>query len=380
MRREVQHELIRRFRSLASARTTQLAAEPCVLPASEYSSRDQLQTERSVLLRGGTLVAALSGDIPNPGDAVAAHLDGVPVAVVRDDDGRVRVYRNACPHRGAPVVSDRQQGLRRLTCPFHAWTFGLGGELQARPLAAGCFDGADVGCDLSELSADERHGFVLARLDGGPVDAPDYLGGVVDDLDSFELASARHVETRSVVLPCNWKMVIDTFLEAYHVFSLHKNTIAPLYYSHPMLFDAFGPHCRLIGLRRTLDDIGEDESTWDFPPHATIHYVVFPNTIVVHQLDHFELWRVYPNGDDPSTSLVHTGVYAHDLSDGAVRRWKKNLDILLEVTTQEDFPVCGEMQRALDSGATDRVVFGRNELALTHFHEQVRGRLGLAPR
>jgi len=371
VRTEIQHELIHRFRVLAEGRTTQLADRPSRVPAGHYIGRDQLARERLTLLRRSPVVAALTADVPEPGDFVTAEVDQVPIVVVRDELGAVNAFYNACRHRAAPVAAGRGHTTGVLTCPYHAWSYRLDGRLHGQPLARGCFDVEGDALALRTLPVREVHGLILVRLDGRQVPA-DFLGGLADDLDSYGLSRHHHVETRDQVVACNWKMVIDTFLEAYHIFSLHKSSIAPLYYSHPMLFDAYGPHLRLIGVRRSIDDLGEDRSEWDLLPHATIHYVVFPNTLVVHQLDHLEVWRVFPDGDDPGRSVVQTSIYAPRSPDEAARkRWGRNLDILLDVTGTEDFPLCESAQRAMVVGAAEGVVLGRNEPALVHFHREI---------
>jgi len=380
MQTDVQHELIERFRRHRHERTSDFAAAPMVLPAETYTSRERLVLEREALFRRRPVVAALTADLPEPGDALAADLDGVPLALIRGADGRVRCFLNACRHRGAPIVAGRQHNLKVLTCPFHAWSYGTDGHLVRQPLAQGCFDVDARSENLHSIPCDEVDGLVLVRLDGRPFDGRQHLAGVTDDLASFGLAGYRHVETRTATHECNWKMVVDTFLETYHIFSLHQSSIAKLYYSQPHLYDAFGPHIRAIGVRRSIDDIGDDRAQWTFPDHATIHYLVFPNVFVVHQLDHFETWRIFPDGDDPNRSAVETAVYATaDTVEVRRGRWLKNLDILLRVTNEEDFAMCAAMHRNLRRGAIDSVVIGRNEAPMIHFHTQVLAAISESP-
>lgn len=373
MRVAVQHQLIERYRTFATAKSTQLSDGARLLSATEYTSAEQLAHERETLFRARPVVAALSADVPGAGALFATHIDGVPLLIARAKDGKARVFINACRHRGAPLIEAgcRKTGARNLSCPFHAWLYSLEGKVIRKPMANDFFDVDGDAFNLVEIPADESSGLIFARLDGGPVDAAGYLGGVSDDLDSFGLAGFHHVETREAIQHCNWKMVIDTFLEAYHVFSLHRSSISRLYHSHPMLFDAWNEHCRLIGIRKSIDDIGEDRDSWEFPPHGTIHYFLFPNTLVVHQLDHFEVWRVFPH-EEPGKARVETSIYAPDApTDDTIKKWLLNLDILLQVTGDEDFPMCKRIQAGLESGSLESLVLGRNEPGLIHFHDKI---------
>lgn len=371
MRLAVQHELIHRFRSFQDERTTQLAPSPKRVPTQEYVSPARLAAERAVLFRGGPVVACLSADVPDPGSHLATEVDGVPVLVTRGDDGTVRAFFNACRHRGAPVASGRGQGNKVLTCPYHAWSYRLDGALHRQPRADGYFDVGES-LDLRPASAGESAGLVFVRLDDEPLDPAGWLGDAADDLDAYGIANWHHAETRTQTVPLNWKLVIDSFLEGYHIFRLHKDSIARSFYSLPNLFDGLDQHLRFIGVWRTIDDIGDDPAGWSLLPHATIHHAIFPNTLVVHQLDHLEVWRVFPHGDDPGTSWVETSAYAPDpIDDRARARWAKNLDILLRVTGTEDFPLLEASHRSMTVGACPELIFGRNEPALIHFHEQV---------
>jgi hypothetical protein len=148
-----------------------------------------------------------------------------------------------------------------------------------------------------------------------------------------------------------------------------------------MLFDSFGAHCRLIGIRRTIDNLGDDPEEWRFPPHATIHYLIYPNVLIVHQLDHFEVWRIFPAEDDPGKAVVETSIYAPEEppDDRALKKWHRNLEIVLSVTGDEDFALCRKTQEGLASGAIDSLVLGRNEVALIHFHEHIQRSLCSTP-
>jgi phenylpropionate dioxygenase-like ring-hydroxylating dioxygenase large terminal subunit len=264
-------------------------------------------------------------------------------------------------------------------CPYHSWTYDLTGQLTAQPGAGDGFSGlerADLG--LRPVPVAEGHGLVFVRPGSdAPIDLDATLAGLGPELDSYKLAGYHHVETRSHVQPCNWKMVIDTFLEAYHIFSLHRQSIAPHYFSSGALFDPYGPHSRFIGLRRSILELQDQpEESWSILPHSTLHYVLVPNALLVHQIDHFELWRVFPLGVD--RSLVHTGLYAPapPSDERAQRYWRKNLDAVLQVTTEEDFPQCAKIQADLGAGALDELLFGRNEAALAHYHRSLSGMMG----
>ncbi|MEQ8281390.1 MAG: SRPBCC family protein, partial [Parvibaculum sp.] len=193
------------------------------------------------------------------------------------------------------------------------------------------------------------------------------------------LACYSHYETRVLRARLNWKLVIDTFLETYHLSTLHKNTIAPILHSNLGTFDGMARNLRMIGARKTIDALRQrPESEWDLIRHSALVYVLFPNTVFIMQGDHLETWRVYP-GDSVDESKMHVSLYTPEpaVTDKARKYWTKNMDLLMATVQQEDFPLAENIQRDFHSGAQDFVTFGANEPALAHFHKSVKKTLGI---
>ena len=122
-----------------------------------------------------------------------------------------------------------------------------------------------------------------------------YLGGLAEDLASYGIDDFVLAEQRVVRRNMNWKLVSDTFWEAYHIKVLHKSNIAPMFVKNLALYDGFGLSHRLVGIRNSIEKLRDlPEAKWDLIPHATILMNLFPNTICVMQSDHLETYRVFP--------------------------------------------------------------------------------------
>lgn len=119
MNPETQIELVRRAFAHIDAGTTDLAAEVTRNPVAAYTDPAWLAREKATLFRRYPLFMGLSGRIAEPGDYVAENLAGLPVLLVRGDDGSARAFVNQCRHRGAPVAKDcgRARGFRAPTTP-----------------------------------------------------------------------------------------------------------------------------------------------------------------------------------------------------------------------------------------------------------------------
>ena len=375
MRHERQVELLKRVKSQMNARPAPLAPASMVNLAEAYTDAERFERERQKLYRERPAFVGFSCDAARPGDYVSAELGGVPVIAVRQPDGALKGFVNACRHRAAPLLQGRGQGMRHIQCPYHAWTYDLDGALKARPGTGTAFDDVPMeNCALHGIDILEEHGLIFARVRGeGAMDASLAFQGAEAELADYGLQDYVHFDTRVAEWNCNWKLILDTFTESYHIPWLHKTTIAPYFAFDQMICDLFGANPRTIGLKKTVfeefDKPSEDD--WALLPHATVQYFMLPNALVVHQLDHMEVWRLEPLAVD--RTRVHTSLYAPPASrsDKSDNYWKRNLDLLVQVTGTEDFPTMEAIQRNLSSGAVPEVVYGQLEPGLINLHASI---------
>lgn len=369
MDRSTQDRLAARIRALRRDRTTDLAPATYRVPAADYTSRDVLAAELATLFRGGPLLAGLGGEAPAAGDWFSFDACGRSVVVWRRPDGTLAAFVNACRHRGMRIATGCGRGERLLACPYHGWSYDADGRLATLPGAEGFSDVDRDGIRLAPVPVHEAAGLVWV---GGA--APD-LGGVEAELAPFGLGTWHRVDRRERRLALNWKLAVDSFLEAYHLHSLHQETLRPTFHGNVAPFDAFGPNCRIAGVRRSFDGLRDGESLL---PHVTILWLLFPNAVLIHQQDHVELYQAFPDLEDPSLCDVRLTLYAPRAPerDAELAHWRRNLDLIDHVTTTEDFAACAAIQANLRAGATPFLLLGRNEPGVAHFHRALHAVLG----
>ena len=359
------------------ARTTAQAPDVMYHPTSAYNSPQRLRSEKQILFRKYPLLMGLSGQLPAPGDYLTDDFSGVPMIVVRDGEGTVRAFLNVCQHRGARLAEGCGQAGRAFSCPYHGWSYNLQGELVGIPDAKS-FAGMDkTERGLAELPAIERDGLIWVIPDpepGAEIDVDAHLHGLAPELANYGLANYHHHETRILRRKLNWKIVIDTFLEPYHFGVLHANTVGPIFFPNLCLFEGFGPHLRETLPRRTIEGLrGMPESDWDLIPHTALVYVLFPNTVLVMQMDHVEIWRVFPVADKVDECVMYLDFFVPEPAEteSAKRHWDRNMDLTIRTVDEEDFPVGEGIQAGFAAKAQTEMVFGRNEPALAHFERSV---------
>jgi len=380
MRQETQIALAKEVFRLIENETTDAGDDLMYLSTSVYTSPDRLAVERERLFLERPLLMGLSCDLPEAGSLKTDDYTGVPILLVRDLTGKVRAYLNACKHRGARLISEPCEARKLISCPYHGWTYDISGKLVSIPHKE-YFDGFDVdGCQLTELPVAENNGLIWVRASGDTaIDAEAHLEGLADELTSYGFEDYHFYERRLMRCEMSWKIVIDTFLEPYHFAVLHRTTVGQIFYPNICLVHKFGCHLRESLPRQTILNLrSQPESDWDFVDQTAIIYVLFPNTVLVMQRDHAEIWRVFPVGNDPARSVVELSFYIPEpaVTEKARAHWDANMDLTVRTVEDEDFPTGEGAQRNFATGRQSHIVFGRNEPALAYFEQQVNVAVG----
>ena len=380
MNRQEELAVGRRLFGHIDGRTTDLADALFRNRTVNYSCRERAALERDRLFRSLPMFMGLSTRLPKAGDYLAEDVAGMPVLMTRGADGEVRAFANICRHRGAPVASGCGNA-RAFVCPYHGWTYDSMGKLLGTTDRVG-FEGLDPAAHgLVPLPAAEKHGmlYIRARPGSEPIDIDATLGPVAADLAALELAKHPHYSTDRVTPRINWKFAIDTFLEGYHIPHLHRKTIAPYFIGNCGVFKDGGLNGRLSVPKTTIESQRTlPEGERDYRRHVVSIYQLFPNALLIWQLDHVEIWRAFPDRDDPSRCEVEMTIYRPADSTRPDSYWEKNRDIAIRTVMDEDFPLGERMQIGFESGATEEVIYGRNEPLLVHFHRSIRNALGVA--
>jgi nitrite reductase/ring-hydroxylating ferredoxin subunit len=372
-----QSELLERILDHVASGSDPMTSEVMMHPVDRYIRQDHLDLERATLFSDHPLVVGYSDDVRRPGDFFTDELTGRSLLVVRGDDGVLRAFHNICGHRGAKVESAACGNQRRFTCPYHAWSYDGAGRLRGIPNDDG-FDTVDRDeRSLVEVPVAERHGLVWVRPGGAPgseLDVAAFLGPLDDELGGYRMDGYAHERTDVLRRPFNWKLVVDGFLESYHLRFLHRSTIGPYIKSNFALFDAFGLHGRMVALRSSFDRmIEQPPAERELLPHVAIIYQVFPNTVLVWQGDHFEAWSVFPDGRAPDAMIARASLLApqHPTTEAEKVHWDKNWRVLMDTVQQEDFVVAQTIHNGYAAGVRSHAVFGRQEATLQHYHSML---------
>ncbi len=342
------------------------------LDSEVYTSSERFARERTEVFRRQPLLAGFSGELVNVGDRLCFDAAGVPVLLLRGEDGVLRAFLNICTHRASKLVADDDDSSCHLVCPFHGWSYNLDGSLKGQPLSE-AFAGLDkTAKGLVRLPVAEWEGmvFVIATPGDEDIDVKAYLGDMAPLLAALKLGELKKNAQDHLAVKANWKLVLDTGREIYHVPVVHRNTLAKNLYSHTMIVDNFGLHNRYSGASKELAKLkNKSESEWPESCYQGVHYI-YPNTnlsisrAVDGQTPMVSLSRTFP-GSSVGESYTYLSTYSRDGD-------QQSTDIhqmVVKIVDTEDYVQAEQIWKNIEHQPKGfKLALGRNEALLQRYH------------
>ena len=330
-------------------RISSLAAD-MTLPASWYTDPAVLEAEKRHLFFRTWQYACHSSQLERPGDYVTMSIFDQDIVLTCAGDGQIRAFYNVCLHRGHQLV-EGAGNASRMTCPYHAWTWALDGRLVGvrRGTSTKSVDKSEI-C-LTPIRVDRLLDFVFVNLDPDAAPLADFAPGLAEDL-AARLPGWRDFQRTETAtyfhepFKCNWKALIDNFLECYHCETAHP-TFCDMFRSCDIKH-FFGPNHLLQHLpsaqksetRAYQIDLQNDLLDGNF-------WFLFPNTLFssVPGAPSVAVSRVCPAG---SELTARTSDYL--VAPGADPERLRERDVFLnQKTVAEDRALVEAVQRGMHS-------------------------------
>jgi phenylpropionate dioxygenase-like ring-hydroxylating dioxygenase large terminal subunit len=351
------------------------------IPGGRYNDPEFLDAERRGLWRRTWLYACHADELPQPGSFMLWQKGGSPILIVRGKDMKIRAFYNTCRHRGGPLVRDDHGRCDGLVCSYHGWTYALDGRL------INLRDKRDfVGLDM------EAHALVSVRCEqfanwvfvNEDPDAPpllDYLAPFPQHFEQFQPEAFRFVEKHGYDLKCNVKVLLDAFLEVYHLKSIHQNTVdrfldhrgtsIALYRNgHSLMVtpnrrpDWVDPGTRGMKRIETATVVSaKNNPSWNF----------YPNLVAPIDPTGCPFLLFWPTGNDSMRIECHW--FAPDWGSGELHPlWPTritNFDRILA----EDLQFAERIQKSVESPGFRGMTLNYQERRIYHWHEELDRRL-----
>jgi len=355
------------------------------LPNAHYTDPATFAEERDAVLHASWTGLAVAADVPENGDAKPLEFLGLPLLLIRDKDGCVRVFQNTCRHRGMILVSEPRKIDGAIRCPYHSWCYSTKGQLVATPHVGGPGQNTHAEMDRDTLGLieirshiwrdivfiniagqappfEEVHADLIARW--AEVDQPLYHGG---ETSAFQLPVAT-----------NYKLAVENYCESYHLPWIHPglNSYSRLedHYNIDVPGKYSGQGTLVYRQLQGADggrfpDFDGLSTQWD---EGAEYVALYPNVLLGAQRDHAFAIILEPRSVDHTLEHVHI-YYARPDVDDALRQ--QNAELWRGVFEEDIFVVEG-MQKGRHGPGFDGGRFSPAMDGPTHcFHRWVADRI-----
>lgn len=363
-----QQSAMRRIASHEDAKVPQIEA---TRPATIFTSQERFDLEQAHIFQKRALPLTISALIAEPGTAMGHESTGIPLIVSRDREGKVHVFLNACQHKGAKLLETCEVvKTGRMTCPYHAWTFGVDGKLIGVARAETFLNLDKSKRNLAELPSREQGGIIWVMLDRNA--EPDFSSLVPElgeDLDALDIGTSHVYGRKSFDVKANWKLVLEPFLEGYHVQRLHASTVGPLYADVPNVVDKLGPTVRQISGKLNFTPQDLDVAGENIHKTVTTVYNIFPNCVVITSPWYISVMFLHPRAPDRTIVDYHNLTRVAPDNPKAEKLYKTSYDMVLDVFGNEDYRAAEISHAGLATGALDSVVYSGLEATVPIYYE-----------
>jgi phenylpropionate dioxygenase-like ring-hydroxylating dioxygenase large terminal subunit len=184
-----------------------------------YQDQDVYQQEITQIFLKHWLYAGHVSQIPAAGDYFTVAFDTESVIVTRNTLGEVKAHMNVCRHRGSRICLESSGSQKSLTCPYHAWSYGLNGDLlSARNMPEG-FDRSQHG--LHQVQVAVLHGLIFICLSDNPPNLNALQRDLAEVFALFGFNAMKLAQKKSYRIAANWKLAVENYQECYHCAPSH---------------------------------------------------------------------------------------------------------------------------------------------------------------
>jgi Rieske 2Fe-2S family protein len=331
-----------------------------MLPRAAYVDAAVFEWEQRNFFAGGWMCIGRSDSMPRPGDQRAESLGHAGVFLVRDPDGILRAFANACRHRNHELLGCGETVNRPIVlCPYHAWSYRLDGTLRKAPGFdddEGAFDPADNG--LVGLPVVEWHGWIFVDGSGQAGPFEDHVAGLEEIVGPYEPERLRVAGRHEYVVQSNWKILSENYQECYHCPVIHPELCAVSpptsgdNYVHPGSGAWVGGWMDIREGAETMSLDGRSNGTplrgLDERRRRIVDYVgLFPNVLISLHPDYVMTHILTPLAAD-RTKIVCTWAFSPEDLDRQDFDPSFGIDFW-DITNRQDWGACESVQRGLSS-------------------------------
>ena len=325
------------------------------LPGEIYTSPEVLALEKERMFMKDWLCMARLEEIENPGDYITFRVLDEPVLIARAEDGEINAFANVCRHRGVEVATG-QGNVKEFSCPYHGWLYDLKGHLQGVPFMKNVKDYDFQNCRLKTLRTAVWAGFIFISFNPDVEDFEDYVKDFDNAFGMLKMEECRLADKLVADLDCNWKLVVENFMDIYHVQTIHTDTFGGAIQLEDFnfetkkrgFFSAFYDAAPMVIGQETL--FGKMPWMDKYPESFACTGIMAPNLQMFARCDDAQPFVIWPLAPDKTRVIVYTLMPEKNFEDPEFdKKLKDYVDFMVQVVGEDE-----EMVRSLQNGVGSR--------------------------
>jgi len=346
------------------------------IPSRYYLDADIHQQEKEAIFYRNWWYAGHQSQLGQAGCYLTVKICDQNIIVIRDKSGDLKAYYNVCQHRGHELLKGSGK-VRTITCPYHAWSYGLDGDLRAARNTSNMAGFDKCQFSLKPVQVEVFCGLLFVNLDLDAQPLKQQAAGLEDEIRDYcpridEVVFAQRDEYDAA---CNWKVMADNFLECYHCHPAHKDFVD--------MVDMDSYRSRINGIYSSHISNAvatTDSSAFQFEKGEVdfgyAGWFLWPNlTIWIYPGEpNISTLQFIPDG--PARSIEYQDWFLPDPEPGKQQR--DAMTYQKEVLQPEDIGLCESVQRGLQSKGYNQGRFvidsdrsHLSEHAVHHFQQMV---------
>lgn len=350
------------------------------MPKSVYTSEAFLKRELDRIFAREWICIGRADGLANPGDFITTEVAGRPIMVVRLPDGSLKAQSNVCLHRMSTLL-EGEGNTKSIVCPYHAWTYGLDGQLRGAPgmgLNAG-FDRKDY-C-LPQIRCETWLGWVMVSLNPDAPSPSEELADLENLIRPYAMETYAQTFREHHHWNTNWKVLAENFMESYHLPVCHAGTIGSFVDLEEMDCPPGGKnwnyHSILKDPDAPLTNAHPSNTSLKGDDRRTTHLItVYPSLLITLTPGYFWYLCLHPDGVDHVKIVYGGGLSPDYVNDPESQKHFAQLKELLDRVNMEDKGCTEAVYRGLSSPLAEAGHVSHLERPLYDFATWISSKVG----
>ena len=347
------------------------------LPGKYYHSKEIYKEEIQKIFNKFWIYACRAEEIDSVGDYKLIQVEDESLIIVRNKTDEVKVHYNVCRHRGTQLCTEPSGNFntKSIQCPYHAWTYGLDGNLLAAPHMKEGHGFVKAECTLHQAHIHIWEGFIFISLAESPEPFEVQMEALIGKFADWNMAELRIAHHIKYELKCNWKLILQNYQECYHCPGVHPllSELTPFQSAqHDFSKGAvIGGFMEITRKRGSMTMDGEAAA----PPVCDVsgddlqrvyYYSIYPNMLLTPHPDFVLFHHITPLGPDKITNDCYWLFHPDVINDPQAQDRIKSAIDFWDLTNRQDWKVCEQMQIGTKSKRFTRGYYsGREEILHT---------------